>query len=349
MLNAASDGGGLKGAVIAQDEIDTWTVHHFLRPDDNPEEISAEDAVYRVLGGMGEHYPIEIDEILVRSTWVPSQAVAQAYAGPRLRMFLAGDACHQMVPTGGYGMNSGIGDAYDLGWKLAARVKGWGGPQLLSSYEEERRPVAELALKWAKVHMGNLMHLSSTLGLAGDVIQSKSAEGEKMRAAVHEYLQTHDGHNQSIGVEMAYRYRSSITVLDDVSHPPEFDPRRYQPTTCPGYRAPHVCLSGGTPIFDHLGKDFTLVVFSHASDPESVSQSVEYFRIAAEQQALPLRVVELMDEDTAHRIWSASLVLVRPDEFVSWRGDEVLSQAAAQEIIRCTTGWGSPDGSKTKN
>src|SRR6202043_3325301 len=73
------------------------------------------------------------------NSWTPHLLLAQSYG--RGRVFLAGDAVHQYIPTGGYGMNTGIGDAVDLGWKLAATLRGIGGPELLASYESERRPV----------------------------------------------------------------------------------------------------------------------------------------------------------------------------------------------------------------
>lgn len=110
--------GTIGGAIIAQDEVDTWTTHLFLPLDADESKISSEEAVYRVLGGMGEDYEITIDEVLVRSTYRPNIAVARTYSALNGRVFLAGDAAHQNIPTGGYGMNMGIADAYDLGWKV---------------------------------------------------------------------------------------------------------------------------------------------------------------------------------------------------------------------------------------
>jgi 2-polyprenyl-6-methoxyphenol hydroxylase-like FAD-dependent oxidoreductase len=106
------------GAMIAQDEIDTWTTHLFLPPEADHSSISSEDAVYTVLGGMGEKYEVKIDQVLVRSTYRPNIAVARSYSALNGRVFLAGDSAHQNIPTGGYGMNMGIADAYDLGWKV---------------------------------------------------------------------------------------------------------------------------------------------------------------------------------------------------------------------------------------
>lgn len=335
--NSAAEGGSVKGAIIAQDEIDTWTVHRFLPVGFDDSQISSEEAVYSVLGGMGEPYVITIDQILVRSTWRPSVAVAQSYSGPRQRVLLAGDACHQTVPTGGYGMNMGIAEAFDLGWKLAATVTGWGGPQLLSSYEADRRPVAQMSVQWSQRHMKNLMGLSATLHLDADVVDSDTKAGEDMRNQWHEYCQANDGHNKSIGVEMGYRYESSICVpseLDGDGSPPEFDARRYIPSTYPGCRAPHVFLEDGTPIFDRYGREFTLVEF-HNIDP---SPSVALLQTAAQRAQLPLDVVTLRGEDHARRILGANLVLIRPDGFVSWHGNEVRDADTALEILSRASG-----------
>jgi FAD-dependent monooxygenase len=86
------------GAMIAQDEVETWTVHYFLPLGTDTSAIGSEEAVYTVLGGLGGKHEIEIDEILVRSTWRPSIAVARTWATPDHRIFIAGDAAHQNIP-----------------------------------------------------------------------------------------------------------------------------------------------------------------------------------------------------------------------------------------------------------
>lgn len=338
----AAEGGGVKGAVIAQDEVDTWTVHKFLHPGEDATQISSEDAVASVLGGLSKHpFPVQIDKVLVRSTWTPSVAVAQAYAGPNKRIFLAGDACHQTLPTGGYGMNSGVADAYDLGWKLAASVNGWAGPELLDSYEQERRPVAELVTKWSKVHMGNLARMPVATGIDAD-IDSDNSKGLNMRTAVQDYLRAHDGHNQSIGVEMGYGYQSSICVpspLDRGTDAWKFDARKCASTARTGYRAPHVFLKKGEPIFDHFGRDFTLVIFDGDEASSAAQDALAYFRAAAKKHSIPLAIAVLSGEMHAESIWGARAVLVRPDEFVSWHGNHVAGQDAAEKILRKATGF----------
>lgn len=335
----------MHGAIIAQDEIDTWTVHRFLPVGFDDSTITSEDAVYSALGGMGEPYKIKIDEILVRSTWRPSVAVAKAYSGPKQRILLAGDACHQTIPSGGYGMNMGIAEAFDLGWKLAATINGWGGPNLLSSYEEERRPVTLMSVEWSKIHTGRHLGLSASINVDASTINSDNEEGKKTRHLIDEYYKKHDAQNQSFGVEMGYRYVSGICLLDEMDKrnpPPEWDHRNYIPTTYPGYRAPHVFLNDGSPIFDKYSKEFTLIVFSDGKDPTTS----KYLQKAAQDRKIPLKIVSLIGEDHARNVWGANLVLVRPDGHVSWRGEYIKSRSAADRIILTATGHCDRNGNE---
>src|SRR4029077_1315116 len=114
------------------------------------------------------------------------------------RVFLAGDACHLFVPTGGFGMNTGIGDAVDLSWKIAAVEQGWGGPRLLASYEAERRPVGlfntlEAADNYR--HGGEIFAVPSGL-------EDEGAGGEGARAAVAAKLPPKIKHFAPIGVHL---------------------------------------------------------------------------------------------------------------------------------------------------
>ena len=157
-------------AVIAQDEVDTWTLHVDLGP-----ELSEEDPIGDprefVLRALGR--PIEITGVLASSIWRPTALLADSYG--RGRILLAGDAVHTMIPTGGYGMNTGLGDAFNLGWKLAAVVRGWGGQALLDSYEQERRPVGE---RNRDVSLENaVVHLQYRAMADGDLIMADSADG----------------------------------------------------------------------------------------------------------------------------------------------------------------------------
>ena len=124
------------GSLIAQNDRDIWTLQTRWPQDVAPETVNPH-VLLRGFAGCDFDY-----EILVANAWTPHLVVAERYGLGRV--FLAGDAAHQYIPTGGYGMNTGVGDACDLGWKLAAVLGGFGGPGLLASYDAERRPVAWL-------------------------------------------------------------------------------------------------------------------------------------------------------------------------------------------------------------
>jgi FAD-dependent monooxygenase len=292
---------------------------------------------------MGPAYTVTIDEILVRSTYRPSVCLAQSYAGPRKRIFLAGDAAHQNIPTGGYGMNMGLADALNLGWKLAAVMSRSGGPALLSSYEQERRPVAEMSIPRSAVHIGVHLTLPQHVPLDAAVIDADSEAGKTMRNQVHEYYQAHDSENQDLGVEMGYRYQSCICLPDSTNiPPPDFIPRSYVPSTYPGSRAPHVFLQNQnkdeTPIFDLYGKDYTLISFlPSSSSPEDATPDL--FSTAAKKHNIKLKTVALHGEEHARKLWEAKHVLVRPDGHVSWRGEGVDGMGRAEEIVCVAAGF----------
>tara|TARA_R110002003_G_scaffold40_3_gene2578 strand:+ start:3073 stop:4263 length:1191 start_codon:yes stop_codon:yes gene_type:complete len=326
--------GEFGGAIIAQDEIDTWTVHYFLPLGTDTDNIGSEEAVYTVLGGMHGKYEIKIDEILVRSVWRPSIAVARTWASLDRRVFIAGDAAHQNIPTGGYGMNMGIGDAYDLGWKLAAAMH-YGGPELLTSYELERRPVAVRNIEHSGQHMQ--VHLSVAQFFEGqnpDCIDEPTAEGRALRQRIHEHYQAHDGENKDFGIEMGYIYQSNIVHTPESDGiKPDWQAAQYTPSTWPGSRAPHVFLSDGSAVFDHLGKDWSLVTFTETN------ADVEVLLTAASALAIPIKHVDLRGEHEARRLWERDFVLVRPDEHVAWRSNSVGNIEEARSILEVAIGF----------
>ncbi|RSL58708.1 hypothetical protein CEP54_007608 [Fusarium duplospermum] len=327
--------GAFGGAIISQDEKDIFTVHFPLGPDADESSISSEDAVYAVLGGLHGPFKIEMDEILVRSTYRPSTAVAKAFAGPQLRIFLAGDAAHQNIPTGGYGMNTGIGDAFDIAWKLAAVINGYGAPGLLQSYEQERQPVAAQNVQRAAAHM--LVHLAAVelLGSDASEVDKESEQGARLKEALQDHYRKLDGENTDLGIEMGYRYVSRVCIPDDSEPEPEWDPHSYIPTTWPGSRAPNVFLSGGDSIFDRLGPDFSLVEFKDKVDQQNGGA---FIIEAAKGLGVPLTHVLLTGENNAARIWQRNLVLVRPDGHVAWRRGCVKGRGEADRVVQTVVG-----------
>jgi 2-polyprenyl-6-methoxyphenol hydroxylase-like FAD-dependent oxidoreductase len=302
------------GAVlIAQNEIDTWTLHQDLGAEvDDPDPIGdPREFVARALGR-----PIVIDEILASSTWRPNAMLADSYG--RDRILLAGDAVHTMIPTGGYGMNTGLGDAINLGWKLAAAVQGWGGAALLASYEAERRSIGE---RNRDACVENALVILQYRDMVDpQLIEADNDGGRAHCEQVVEFLATHDAENLSLGIELDVRYDNSPVVVPDGSPAPPWDRRVFLPTVRPGHRAPNIVLRDQDTLFDRFGPAFTLV---DALDDNS--QSSRLLSEAA-HVGLPIRHLTLTDPALAD-LYQHRLVLIRPDMHIAWSGADASDAA----------------------
>jgi 2-polyprenyl-6-methoxyphenol hydroxylase-like FAD-dependent oxidoreductase len=291
------------GALVAQNDVDTWTLHTFWPPEVDRSALNASAVLQEWVGQDFDH------EILVANPWSAHYLVAEEYQ--RDRVFLAGDAAHQFMPTGGYGMNSGVADAANLGWKLAAAIDGWGGPDLLKSYELERRPVARLSWHTSEEHLKVRFALGELFANAGD-LDADTSEGARVRSEVSEKIaQLGNAENECWGVEHGYRYESPV-IVEETDTPPTFEPTVYHPSTWPGSRLPAVFLPDGSAVHDLIRSGLTLLVLT----PIDTSA----WTAAAAQLGVPLAIVPVQDENAA-RIYDRNLVLVRPDHHVVWRGD----------------------------
>jgi FAD-dependent monooxygenase len=310
------------GAVlIAQNDVDTWTLHQDLGAQvDDPDPIG--DPREFVAGALGR--PIKIDDVLASSVWRPNAMLADSYG--RDRILLAGDAVHTMIPTGGYGMNTGLGDAVNLGWKLAATIQGWGGPALLASYEIERRPIGD---RNRTACVENAMVILQYRDMVDPRIFDQDNEaGQTHRSRLAEFLATHDAENVSLGVELDVRYDDSPVVVGDGSPTPPWDRRTFVPTVRPGHRAPNVALGEHDTLFDQFGPEFTLV--------DALDDNSQASRVLSEaaRVGLPIRHLTLTDPALA-ALYQHRLVLIRPDLHVAWSGTDATSAA---EIIASVRG-----------
>ena len=259
---------------------------------------------------------LDVDvEILSRDEWTAHQLIADRYRSGRV--FLAGDACHLHPPFGGHGMNMGIGDAVDLGWKLGAVLNGWGGPALLDSYEIERRPVHRRVVDEAVVNLG---YSSGKLVL--DRIEEDSAAGAAARAAAsRQILATKKREFDSLGVVLGAAYGASPVLSDEATEKAATDSSVFVPTARAGARAPHAWLGDGTgcgaSLFDHFAHEgFTLLAM-----PSAAAGSVERVRAAAGAAGVPLHAFAPAGEAVA-ALYEFPLVLIRPDQHVAWRGTD---------------------------
>jgi 2-polyprenyl-6-methoxyphenol hydroxylase-like FAD-dependent oxidoreductase len=258
-------------------------------------------------------FDLDVDWVEV-NIWRRRSALAECYG--QGRVFLAGDAVHQLSPTGGMGMNTGVADAADLGWKLAAVLQGWGGAALLASYDLERRPVGERA-----VRMATQFHANNESFPKGDpALVANSPDGERLRREVGARLVDHIGREfRTVGLQIGYRYEGSpICMPDGTPEPPDL-PAVYTPSARPGSRAPHVWLRDGRSILDLFGRGFVLLRFPGAPDAGDLQD-------AARRCGMPLNVHDL-DEPEAAALYERRLVLVRPDGHVAWRADAMPEDA----------------------
>jgi hypothetical protein len=209
-------------------------------------------------------------------------------------------------------MNSGVGDAVDLGWKLAAVLEGWGGAKLLDSYDAERRPIGIRNVSAATQFYAT----NEAFGRGQAALGDDTAEGAAQRAALGGQLVDRvGGEFRTLGLQLGYRYEGSPICVADGSPPTQDDAKTYEPTARPGHRAPHVWLRDGRTILDLFGRDYTLLRFNGAPDVDAIVH-------AAETRSMPLAIHDVAEEEAA-ALYQRRLVLVRTDGHVAWRGDAV--------------------------
>jgi FAD binding domain/Aromatic-ring hydroxylase, C-terminal len=298
---------GCGGVIYTIDGGDEWVFNRYYA---SGEARSDEDPVALIRRAIGADLEVEL---LSAQPWLPRQLVADRYGSAR--SFLAGDACHLFVPTGGFGMNTGIGDAVDLAWKIAARIEGWGGASLLASYETERRPVG----------LYNTLEAAENYDKSGAIcvpaaIEDEGPAGGAARASVAALLPPKIKHFAPIGVHLGYRYENSPLIVPDGTPPLPLDPVRYVPSARPGSRAPHAWIAPGKSTLDLFGAGFTLLRFAGAGGETLVE--------AARDTRVPLSVVDIADRGIA-ALYERKLVLVRPDGHVAWRGGATPADARA--------------------
>jgi 2-polyprenyl-6-methoxyphenol hydroxylase-like FAD-dependent oxidoreductase len=315
---------GTWATLVAINGRDQW---RFSLVGDQTQQAHSEDYMRRaVVRAVGRDFDFEILSML---PWIRRQLVADSYG--RKRVFIAGDAAHLTSPTGGFGMNTGIQDAVNLSWKLAASIDGWGGEHLLDSYGLEQRPVAVRNVAEAT---GNLKRmLSSRVHSPPKEIFESGPESEQARIEFgNRYTEAMRREWFSIGIHLGYVYEGSPVIVPDGTPPPPDEVMTYVPTARPGSRAPHVWLRPDESIIDLFGKEFVLLRFG--PDPPAC----DAFEQATFDRKVPFRIVDIGGAE-ARALYERRLVLVRPDGQVAWRGD-AMSHGALKviDIVRGVAG-----------
>jgi 2-polyprenyl-6-methoxyphenol hydroxylase-like FAD-dependent oxidoreductase len=294
------DKNGDYGSLIEIDGDELWRIGvHGEDYRDEPSDEQIRSAIARCFGKQIGY------EIISARRWTCRDLVADRFQAPPI--FLAGDSVHQHAPSGGFGMNTGMGDAVDLGWKLAGAVAGWGGPKLLASYEAERRPVAQRNVGEAT---DNVMRTTDPELI--EKIDLPTPGGDAARRQIgKDIVENRAKTFISDGIALGYRYDSPI-VIPDGTPPPRDSVMEYVPTSRPGSRAPHAWLAEGRSTIDLFGRGFVLMRFG-ADAPSATGLAV-----AAQERGVPLDVINVADPAIA-KLYERPLVLVRPDGHVAWR------------------------------
>jgi 2-polyprenyl-6-methoxyphenol hydroxylase-like FAD-dependent oxidoreductase len=319
---------GTWGTIVAINGCDQWRMSIIGRADRTEmlDETEIRAAIRRAAGFDFDY------EILSIMPWVRRELVAERYRVGRA--FIAGDAAHMMSPTGGFGMNTGIGDAVDLAWKLAAVIAGWADEELLNSYEIERRPVGLRNVREASRNLSRMISPGSNEALLED-----NEQGRVTRERVGREFSDQIRHEwYTLGIHLGYRYDASPICWPDGSAPVPDDPMHYIPTARPGARAPHVWLADGRSTLDLFGRGFTLLRLG-----EHAPEASQFARHAA-QLGVPLEIFSI-NEPNVIVAYERALVLVRPDGHVAWRGDHwpgAEEEEAMAGLLDCVRGARHP-------
>ncbi|MGW7493020.1 FAD-dependent oxidoreductase [Streptomyces luteogriseus] len=310
------------GALLPVDNRENWVFHAPWHPENGEslEEFTDERCVEHIRRAVGV---ADLDvEITGKAPWHAAQRVARSYRSGRV--FLAGDSAHEMSPTGAFGSNTGIQDAHNLAWKLAAVVDGWAGEGLLDTYDAERRPVAEATSARAAARSAEHSH-------PGFAPPPGAGGGGPQKGILN--------------VALGYRYPQGAVVGADPAVP--VVPERLDLSGEPGSRAPHLWVRRGDERLSTLDLyERSLVLLSDAAEPNEWHEAAVRL---ADKLSLPLRSyrvgagahADLVPEDDAdwaerHGTGPGGAVLVRPDGFVAWRarGREADAEAVLHQVLR---------------
>lgn len=301
------------GVFIALDGVERWLFNTPWGAEETPDDATCVRMVQRAVGS--SDVDVHVESAL---PWTAHSLVASSFrSGP---CFLVGDAAHQFPPTGGHGMNSGIQDAHNLSWKLAAVLRGDAGDALLDTFETERRPVAE---RYAAESVRNAAGQRVSGRSIPPAIEEDTDEGRGIRELVASTIPGQRGHFVSPGLQLGLGYESTAVVPDDHSPADDAgdvtdDVTEYRPVVAAGFRAPHVWI--GSPdddprrsLLDEFDGRFTLLTRDASSGR------------AAGATALGVHVVAVDPEGvaTAYQLDHDHAVLVRPDGIIAkvWRSE----------------------------
>lgn len=304
------------GNIIPIDGKDLWLTHCMIP--EGADGVSEEEYDRQIRQTMGCEIAYEVIEV---EPWQFNRVVAEKYRVGNV--FLAGDAAHAWPPYAGHGMNSGIEDAITLTWMLAGVVKGWAPDSILDAYHAERNNAGEKVSQAAKSLAAGQHEVTQDPRWRCKV-EDAGEEGEAARKYIRNRLLDFDSKQfNAEGLNFGVQYDKSPIIIYDDGEAPDFDVSEYTPSTVPGCRVPHfVFAETGVPLLDRLGTGYTLLVSADDMDASGFEQ-------AAQACGLPFQVIDIAHEPKARRVYDHKLVLVRPDDRIVWRSDEMPADPAA--------------------
>jgi 2-polyprenyl-6-methoxyphenol hydroxylase-like FAD-dependent oxidoreductase len=329
------------GAIVAHDIEKTWVLMHSFDPaKEAKESYTAERCADLVRAAIGSSAPFVVRDT---SVWTMTAQIAERYRDRRV--FLIGDSAHRFPPTGGMGMNTGIQDAHNLVWKLAAVEAGWATPALLDSYELERRPVAQNNADQSLNNAMKMFEVFAALGLSDDLAASRASFRAALghasaRAALAAAIANQQEHFDMFGLQLGFRYDAGALVPDGIATPRAANPvRDFVPALRSGARLPHAwiaCDGKRASTLDLVQRAGLTLIVGH--------DAVEPSRTLAAAAKAPVRCVvagrDFEDRDGAWAqssgISSRGVVLVRADQHVAWWSDAVDEQALVAAIAAVT-------------
>ncbi|MFM9992149.1 MAG: FAD-dependent monooxygenase [Burkholderiaceae bacterium] len=300
----------IRAFVFSQDGGERWIVHYRIPEGVDWKTVKHEKVLNAVFGK-----PVPY-EIITSGPWAGGLAlVADQYQAERV--FFVGDAAHLFTPLGGFGMNTGIGDAINVSWKLAAIYEGWGGASLLDTYGVERRP---MGLRNSRLGV-KCSQRKGAWQLPANIEDADEA-GEQARRVFGEFAVVDDleEYNTS-GMQFGELYENSPIIFHQGAAPIADTWDNYIPIDHPGARVPDFKITETETFHDQLGDSYSLAIFSNDIDAKP-------FVDATASRGMPLKIVKCSPPS---HLYQCKLALVRPDRHLAWHGGAM--PANALEIV----------------
>lgn len=321
------------GVLIAYDQGRNWVLMHPFNPVTTQAD-SFDDATCKALIEQAVGAPVSNITVKNAGAWIMCAQVATAYR--KDRMFLAGDAAHRFPPTGGLGLNTGIGDAQNIAWKIAAVENGWAAPALLDSYEAERRPIALINSEQSLENAGKLFELFGAL-YGSDPAQTRAhfdtvCADPLGTTALAPAVEMQRPHFDSLNLQLGYRYNSGA-ILDAAPMTPsaDLDISAYVPSYETGASFPHHWIAQDG-VRQSILSLLSATGFTLVAGPGG-----QAWREAAGKQGIPTSVLVMGESfDNLQFDWveqtglaTEGALLLRPDAHIACRIEKMPTDATA--------------------